>query len=202
MSEKLTEHSYDGIQEYDNPLPGWWKNMFWASCVWALFYVVWITLPGTGVQADYDRDMQELYEKQTQELLAMGEIDEVLLATLMKNKGAMKHAEKIFKTKCTLCHKQDGSGDIGPNLTDAHWMTEENTLMAIYTTVRDGRKKMPPWKKKLSVADVLKVAAYVGTIRYTMRDGKAPEGTEMAPAPVPDTRKKKDDAPATEAATP
>ena len=29
--DPLTGHDYDGIQEYDNPLPGWWKWLFVAS---------------------------------------------------------------------------------------------------------------------------------------------------------------------------
>ena len=32
-SNQLTDHAYDGIQEFDNPLPGWWKWMFVGSIV-------------------------------------------------------------------------------------------------------------------------------------------------------------------------
>ena len=42
-------HSYDGIEEYDNPLPGWWKGIFYASVVWAGVYVV-------GINRDYIPD--------------------------------------------------------------------------------------------------------------------------------------------------
>ena len=28
----VLEHAYDGIREYDNPLPRWWRLGFWASC--------------------------------------------------------------------------------------------------------------------------------------------------------------------------
>jgi cytochrome c oxidase cbb3-type subunit 3 len=33
-----TLHSYDGIQEYDNPLPGWWKWLFLATFIFSIFY--------------------------------------------------------------------------------------------------------------------------------------------------------------------
>src|SRR5512146_2685246 len=38
---RLMDHSYDGIQEYDNPLPGWWRAIFWGSIVFAAGYWVW-----------------------------------------------------------------------------------------------------------------------------------------------------------------
>jgi cytochrome c oxidase cbb3-type subunit 3 len=31
----LTDHSYDGIQEYDNPMPGWWVWLFVATVVYS-----------------------------------------------------------------------------------------------------------------------------------------------------------------------
>ncbi len=38
-----TGHSYDGIQEYDKPLPKWWLVIFFGSIVWGAAY--WIFFP-------------------------------------------------------------------------------------------------------------------------------------------------------------
>src|SRR6478609_5413592 len=38
---RILEHSYDGIREYDNPLPGWWRAIFWGSIVFAAGYWIW-----------------------------------------------------------------------------------------------------------------------------------------------------------------
>ena len=35
-----TGHAYDGIQEYDRPLPKWWLVIFWGTMAWALIYMV------------------------------------------------------------------------------------------------------------------------------------------------------------------
>ena len=38
-----TGHTYDGIQEYDKPLPKWWLVIFFGSIIWAVAY--WIFFP-------------------------------------------------------------------------------------------------------------------------------------------------------------
>ena len=35
-----TGHSWDGIQEYDNPMPRWWLWTFYATIAWALGYIL------------------------------------------------------------------------------------------------------------------------------------------------------------------
>ena len=45
-ADKTTGHEYDGIEEYDNPLPAWWFYMFVITIVWAIGYL--IIYPGMG----------------------------------------------------------------------------------------------------------------------------------------------------------
>ena len=44
-----TGHEYDGIQEFDRPLPKWWLAIFWGSLAWALLYMLLFPsiLPGS-----------------------------------------------------------------------------------------------------------------------------------------------------------
>ena len=57
--DHLLEHSYDGIQEFDNPMPRWWVYLFWATIIFSILY--FLNVPGFGIGkgriADYDRDM-------------------------------------------------------------------------------------------------------------------------------------------------
>ncbi|WP_201558237.1 cytochrome-c oxidase, cbb3-type subunit III [Psychrobacter sp. 72-O-c] len=39
-----TGHDYDGIREYDKPLPKWWLVIFFGSIVWGVAY--WVFFPG------------------------------------------------------------------------------------------------------------------------------------------------------------
>lgn len=45
-TEETVGHSFDGIEEYDNPLPKWWFMLFLATIVFALGYLV--LYPGLG----------------------------------------------------------------------------------------------------------------------------------------------------------
>ena len=44
--EETTGHIYDGIEEYDNPLPLWWFNLFLGSVIFSVIYL--IAYPGMG----------------------------------------------------------------------------------------------------------------------------------------------------------
>ena len=44
--DKLLDHSYDGIQEYDNPMPRWWVITFWATIIFSVLYL--LNVPGFG----------------------------------------------------------------------------------------------------------------------------------------------------------
>lgn len=41
VEDKLFDHDYDGIREYDNPLPPWWVNLFFITIVWSVVYVLY-----------------------------------------------------------------------------------------------------------------------------------------------------------------
>ena len=83
-------------------------------------------------------------------------------------------------------HAEQGQGNIGPNLTDDHWLHGKGTLMDIYGTVHDGvpQKGMPAWSRQLTPAELTKVVAFVGTLRGKDLPGKAPEGAEVDMASI------------------
>ena len=47
---ETTGHEWDGIKELNNPLPRWWRFVFWATVIFAIVYWVlmpaWPALPG------------------------------------------------------------------------------------------------------------------------------------------------------------
>jgi len=178
----LLDHEYDGIREYDNPLPGWWVFGFWASFFFAIGYIVFYASGrGVSVSDGYDAEMAEVRAVQAQR--SLGEkVSEQGLLTLMQDPALLKDAQAIFVQRCTPCHGERGQGVIGPNLTDDHWIHEHGSLVDIYEVVSEGvaAKGMPAWKLQLSPLQVRELAAYVGSLRGQNLPGKAPEGARVS----------------------
>lgn len=177
-----TGHEYDGIREYDNPLPGWWVWGFWATIAFSLAYFVHYELTGNGetMLATYDREVAAFREAEA--LREMGsEVTEESLAKLMADAPMMKDAQLIYQKRCLTCHADRGQGGIGPNLTDRHWIHGQGTLMDIHQVVSEGvlSKGMPNWNRQLTPMELRKVVCYIGTLRNTRVPGKAPEGVEV-----------------------
>ncbi len=187
---QLLEHSYDGIQEYDNPLPRWWLAIFWVCIVFAPLYILFFHFgPGLLALERYDRAMMIATEKQMASILAMGEINESLIVGLMDDESMMNGGRKVFTAKCATCHGVFGEGGIGPNLTDDHWLHGPQ-LMDIYRTVREGvpDKGMLAWERQLRPAELLAVSAHVaGLLGSDPPNAKDPQGEQVqriAPEPI------------------
>jgi cytochrome c oxidase cbb3-type subunit 3 len=179
----VRDHEYDGIKEYDNPLPRWWVNVFWATFVFSIGYVFHfhVSQHGENVEERYARELSEAREAEARR--AVGDaVTEEGLAKLMSNAALMQDAKQLFASRCVACHADRGQGSIGPNLTDDHWIHGRGALMDIHGIVKDGvlAKGMPAWGRQLTPIELGKVVAYVGSIRHTNVPGKSPEGTPLA----------------------
>ncbi len=178
----LIEHNYDGIQEYDNPLPRWWVYLFYATIVFSVLYL--LNVPGIGVGkgriADYEADVAAFKAAHKNE--DTGATPEQL-AALASDPSAIAEGKTLFATNCVSCHRADGGGLIGPNLTDDSWI-HGGTLPEIHKTITEGvlAKGMPNWGKILKPAQVNALTAYVASLHGTNpANPKAPEGTPVVP---------------------
>lgn len=182
-TDPLTGHEYDGIAEYDNPMPTWWRRIFWATFFFSIGYYVHFQLTGNGasVEETYAAEMQAHREQLAASALGQ-EIDEAALTRLMGDPLMTKDGGAIYKARCVQCHADRGQGNIGPNLTDDHWIYGTATLMDLFEIVSNGRpqKGMPAWSKMLRPVEVAQVAAFLGTLRNTHVPGKPPQGTRVA----------------------
>ncbi|GIW99148.1 MAG: cytochrome CBB3 [Pirellulaceae bacterium] len=180
--EVLTNHSYDGIQEYDNPLPGWWKWTFVGTAVFSVLYFMYYHLgaPGRSIYEQYDRELAEVTRLQFQEI---GELQptEATILEYMGKENWLKIGEVVFKTHCASCHGRHGEGKVGPNLTDEFYK-HVRKLEDIARVVQDGANAgaMPAWGNRLHVNEIVLVSAYVASLRGTnVSGGKSAEGNPI-----------------------
>jgi len=163
---ETTGHSWDGIEEYNNPLPRWWLYMFVLTIVFAIGYL--ILYPGMGnykgtlnwTQENEWSKENEVVKASRQELFSTF-IDKPIPEMIKDNK-AMEIGERLFANHCSTCHGSDAQGAVGfPNLTDNDWLYggEPETLVQTISSGRNGI--MPAWGAALGDEGVKQVAAYV-----------------------------------------
>jgi cytochrome c oxidase cbb3-type subunit III len=182
--QRLTDHEYDGIQEYDNPMPAWWKNLFWATIAFSAAYFAYYELgPGPAALDEYALEVGA-YEAQHPVVAATGRTSEAELQNLATDPDAVQRGREKFAQLCAPCHGDNGEGKIGPNLTDEVAIHCDGTLSSILKVVSEGvlEKGMPAWEKQLRPEDLASVVAYLSTITGTNLPGKPPQGEKrLAP---------------------
>jgi cytochrome c oxidase cbb3-type subunit III len=181
--DQLLDHEYDGIREYDNPLPRWWVWMF-AGSFWfsvAYFFHYHVSGNGESVAAAYAADVAAAREVAAKASLA-APVSEESIGKLMADTALMNDTKALFALRCAACHGDRAQGTIGPNLTDDAWIHGSGKLVDIFGVINDGvlAKGMPAWGKQLSPIELRKLAAFVGTQRGRAIAGKAPEGAVVA----------------------
>jgi cytochrome c oxidase cbb3-type subunit 3 len=190
--DHILDHSYDGIREYDNPLPRWWLALFWATIIFTPLYILYFHFGGGMLATEkYDQEMVAYYDKQAEELLALGDVQESTLADLANDSSMMNAGKKIFQSRCVTCHGMFGEGGIGPNLTDNYWL-HGGQLLDLYKTVREGvpSKGMLSWERQLRPAELMAVTSYVGTLLGSNPPNPKPPQGELyvRQPPTPDNR--------------
>jgi cytochrome c oxidase cbb3-type subunit 3 len=177
-SENKVIHEVDGIQEYDNKLPNWWLYILYGSCAFAFCY--WFAYHIAGFselpRAAYESEMDRIAAAAPKK--TGGVMTPEALIALSKDRGTLAQGKQIFTQTCAACHRQDGGGVVGPNLTDEFWLhggAPEKVLKTVTEGVPD--KGMQAWGPQLGPDRVQAVTAYVISIRNTnVPGGKAPQG--------------------------
>ena len=168
-SEAKTGHVYDGIEEYDNPLPAWWLYMFVITGVFGIGYLV--AFPGLGSfegllkWTQIDQWQREVQRAETRYEPVFARYRGKAIEEIAKDQDALRMGQRIFANNCSVCHGSDARGSIGfPNLTDEDWLYG-GTPDAIHATLVNGRQAaMPPWEAALGETGIVNVARYVRTL--------------------------------------
>jgi cytochrome c oxidase cbb3-type subunit 3 len=173
----LKDHEYDGIKELDNDLPPWWKWLFILTIVFAVVYIVRLTV----FQADDLIQKSEYAAEMADAQLKAAALPQVapLEIVLLTDASSIANGKETWTKICSVCHLVDGGGLVGPNMTDKYWI-HGNKITDLFNTVTNGwiEKGMIPYKDQLSPKQRLEVISYIMTnlVGSTPATPKAPQG--------------------------
>jgi len=184
----LLDHEYDGIRELDNKLPRWWVILFYLTIIFAAVYLVWyhVLYKSPLSKGEYENEMK-IGEQVKQASLGRFEGTIPTLQPLT-DPVVVDQGRQLYAQLCAPCHRADGGGLVGPNLTDSYWIHGSNycdTVKVIWDGVP--AKAMPTWKTQLTSDQIQAVASYIYTLRGAKlaTPGKLPENQTPAPAAAP-----------------
>lgn len=168
--EIILDHNYDGIKELDNKLPPWWVYGFYVTIIFAIVYMVRYHVFNDVNQAqEYEIAVAEAqleideYKRTAKDLVDVNSV-ELLTESIDLNAG-----KTIYELNCVACHKSDGGGGIGPNLTDEYWILGGG-IKNVFKTVSEGGRAgqgMVPWKNDLKPLEIAQVSSYLLSFQGT-----------------------------------
>ena len=182
-------HEFDGIEELNNPLPKWWTYLFFATFIWAVYYLA--MYPGLGnfqgflkwTSSNQGVTSMEESKKAIEEAKANGEwvqLDQEYVAaderfgpifqafakqdieTLATNEEALEIGQRLYAQNCSQCNGSDARGGMGfPNLTDNDWLYGGNPDQIKATLLHGRVAAMPGWESALGEQGIKEMTAYV-----------------------------------------
>lgn len=186
----LLDHEADGIKELDNNLPRWWVWLFYLTILFSVLYMGYYHV----LKADEFRKNGGIALTEYKKEMERGEaIKEAAIAGFEEtldtlnpsaDSAVLAQGERIYTMNCAPCHRHDGGGLVGPNLTDDYWIggdTYADSLRVIWNGRPD--KGMLAWKEQgMKPSEVEAVASYIYTLRGTELEtpGKPPENQQPA----------------------
>lgn len=185
---QTTGHVWDEtLEEYSNPLPNWWRWLFYLTILFSLFYLA--MYPGLGsFEGQYKWSSTGQYDKEVQKADSQyGPIYQKFLKqdvpVVAASGEAKEMGQRLFVTYCAQCHGSDAGGVKGfPNLTDKDWLYG-GTPEKIKESITNGRNAMMPAKgvkPDLSADEIKDLANYVRSLSGLAADSiRTQRGKEL-----------------------
>ncbi len=184
-------HDYDGILEYDNPLPIWWLYLFYVTIAFSFCYMGYYTAKGAAIARvthqgkvlSWSTSMLalDLKDQQAKSLNLAENAGKIELASYITQVEHITSGAIIFAANCIACHGAKGEGSIGPNLLDEYWI-HGHTPEAILKVIATGAaaQGMPAWGPVLGDKKVRDLTAYIQSIHgNVVANAKAPQGEKI-----------------------
>ncbi|MCE8517526.1 cytochrome-c oxidase, cbb3-type subunit III [Ruegeria pomeroyi] len=191
---ETTGHSWDGIEEYNNPLPRWWLWTFYLCIIWGIGYTIaypaWPMINsatagvmGWSTRANVANDIAAVEEANAPINAKLESVELTAIASDADlNSYAVSAGSAVFKTWCAQCHGSGAAGAVGyPNLLDDDWLwggsveeIHETVTVGIRNTENDDARysEMPAFGRDelLEAAEIDQVVNFVMSLSGEPQD--------------------------------
>ncbi|MGJ8595441.1 cytochrome-c oxidase, cbb3-type subunit III [Sulfitobacter sp.] len=193
---ETTGHSWDGIEELNNPLPRWWLWTLYLCIIWAIAYTIaypaWPMISGAtkgvlgwSTRANVAQDITEHEAKNAPLVTALLDAD---MATLPENADLNRYAVarggSVFRAQCSQCHGSGAAGAKGyPNLLDNDWLwggTIEQIAHTVGHGIRNETDADARWSQMPAFGDILEEEEIAATVEYVISLSSPEHDTAMA----------------------
>ncbi|MEH6831135.1 MAG: cytochrome-c oxidase, cbb3-type subunit III [Sulfitobacter sp.] len=193
---ETTGHSWDGIEELNNPLPRWWLWTLYLCIIWAIAYTIaypaWPMISGAtkgvlgwSTRANVAQDVTEHEAKNAPLVTALLDAD---MATLPEdadlNRYAVARGGSVFRAQCSQCHGSGAAGAKGyPNLLDNDWLwggTIEQIAHTVGHGIRNETDADARWSQMPAFGDILEEEEIAATVEYVISLSSPEHDTAMA----------------------
>lgn len=200
LDYETTGHEWDGIKEYNKPLPRWWLWTFYATIVWGVLYTIaypaWPGIKaatpgllGYSTRAEVADEITR-FEDANSDInmqLASVELTEISQDPDL-NQYAQNAGAAVFRTWCAQCHGSGAAGAKGyPNLLDDDWLWGGD-IEAIHHTIAHGIRneedmdarwsQMPAYGEMFEEQEIAQVVNYVMSLSGEPRDASMVDAGE------------------------
>jgi cytochrome c oxidase cbb3-type subunit 3 len=176
----LLDHDYDGIKELDNKLPPWWIYLFYGCIAFGVIYLVrFEIMGGDNQETELRKEIAQAKVDVAKYMLTAPDRMDESKVTKLNDASSLAEGKTIFINNCAACHRADAGGQIGPNLTDDHWIFGGDIKNLFHTITKGGRdgKGMVAWNATLKPTQIQQVSSYILSLQGSNpKDPKAPDG--------------------------
>ena len=191
---ETTGHSWDGIEELNNPLPRWWLWTFYLTVIWGIAYTVaypaWPLISGAtagilgySTRGEVAADIDAFREASAARDAQLATADLTTLAATNEDlyRYAVSSGAAVFRNNCSQCHGSGAAGAKGyPNLLDDDWLwggTHEEIAFTVRHGIRnetdpDARySEMPAYGEFMEKQEIEGLVEYVRSLSGMEHDG-------------------------------
>lgn len=176
LEDQHDEHSYDGIEELDNPPPRWIMAIFYITIGFSIIYAAyffWLDV-GDNQDARYEKKSalhDARYQMESESPDALG---------ILTDAADLDEGKALYQQmNCWTCHGMSLEGNaIGPNLVD-NATIHGCDFESVFNIIKNGvpAKGMTPFKAQLSDSKIQKVTSYIiNLVGSDPANAKEPQG--------------------------